>query len=416
MKKTFLKAILGLSLVASTTSVIVSCSNSKDEDETAVIDNSGIDANNFKGNITGNVTLDPSKVYTITGKVAVKAGGSLTIPEGTHFKVVEGSIKANGDYEATYLIVEQGAKIFINGTASKPVVFEGTEHKQGHWGGIVVLGNAPSNRSAGGTSTSELGDLVYGGTNKTDNSGVIKYLVIKDSGYKYSPEKEFNGLSLFGVGSGTTVSYVYVTNGGDDGVEMFGGNVNLDHIIVTGVGDDSFDWTESWSGTVDYLYAARMKEFINAVEPGNRGIEADSQDTDPNTTNGANGGISNPTVRNATFIGNSKGAESQGMKIRAGSHGNFDNVVIANFQTGLDFETDRTYTWFNSGTKINNVRFVNVGTEWKAKATTANPNPDLSKAFTKNANATGAGNSTALPDWAKGWTGLTSFDVADAGN
>lgn len=406
MKKTFLKAILGLSLVASTTAVVVSC-NDKNNDDPVVIDNSGIDANNFKGDITKNVTLDPAKVYTITGKVAVKAGASLTIPEGTQIKVAEG---------ANYLVVERGAKIFINGSAAKPVVFEGTAHKQGHWGGIVVLGNAPSNRSAAGTSTSELGDLTYGGTDKADNSGVIKYVVIKDSGYKYNPEKEFNGLSLFGVGSGTTVSYVYVTNGADDGVEMFGGNVNVDHIVVTGVGDDSFDWTESWSGTVDYLYAARMKAFMGAVEPGNRGIEADSQDTDPNTTNGANGGVSNPTVKNATFIGNTAGAESQGMKIRAGSQGSFDNIVIANFQTGLDFETDRTYTWFNSGTKINNVRFVNVGTEWKAKATTANPNPDLSKAFTKSADARGAGNGTALPEWAKGWTGLTSFDVADAGN
>lgn len=415
MKKTLLKAILGLSLIASTSAVVISC-NSK-EDEEIIIDGSNIDPNNFKGDITKNVTLDPSKVYTITGVVAVKAGASLTIPEGTQIKVTPGSLKADGTVDkVSYLIVERGAKIYINGTASKPVVFEGTAHKQGHWGGIVVLGNAPSNRSSAGTSTSELGDLVYGGTDKTDNSGVIKYVVIKDSGYKYSPEKEFNGLSLFGVGSGTTVSYVYVTNGADDGVEMFGGNVNLDHIIVTGVGDDSFDWTESWSGTVDYLYAARMKAFIGAVEPGNRGIEADTQDTDANTTNGANGGVSNPTVKNVTLIGNTAGAESQGMKIRAGSQGKFDNVVIANFQTGLDFETDRTFNWFKGAANINNIRFVNVGTEWKAKATTNNPTPDLSKVYVKNDKATGAGNGTALPDWAKGWTGLTSFDVADAGN
>lgn len=406
MKRTFLKAILGLSLVASATAFTVSCSDNN-SDDTVIIDNSGIDAANFNGDITKNVTLDPSKVYTITGKVAVKAGASLTIPEGTQIKVAGG---------ANYLIVERGAKIYMNGTAAKPIVFEGTSHTQGHWGGIVILGNAPSNRSAAGTSTSELGDLTYGGTDKADNSGVIKYVVIKDSGYKYNPEKEFNGLSLFGVGSGTTVSYVYVTNGADDGVEMFGGNVNLDHIIVTGVGDDSFDWTESWSGTVDYLYAARMKAFMGAVEPGNRGIEADTQDTDPNTTNGANGGISNPTVKNATLIGNTAGAESQGMKVRAGSQGKFDNIVIANFQTGLDFETDRTFSWFKGASNINNIKFVNVGTKWKAKATAANPSPDMSTVFVENTNAKGAGNGTALPEWAKGWTGLTSFDVADAGN
>ncbi len=411
MKKTFLKAVLVLSLVASTTAVVVSCSNN-DDNGTETIDNSGIDPNNFRGDITGNVTLDPSKVYTINGKVAVKAGGSLTIPEGTQIKVTSGYTRPDGTFEVSYLIVESGAKIYINGTASKPVVFEGTTHKPGHWGGLVVLGNAPSNRSAGGTSKSELGDLPYGGTNKTDNSGVINYVVIKDSGYKYNPEKEFNGLSLFGVGSGTKVSYVYVVDGADDGVEFFGGNVNADHLVLLGVGDDSFDWTEGWQGTAEYVYAARKKQYINDIEPGNRGIEADTQDTDANTTNGANGGISNPTIKNFTLIGNTKGAESQGLKIRAGSNGVFENIIVSNFSTGLDFETDRTYNWFTNSNKITNIQFINVPTKAKAKA----PFPDaILTAFVEKDNV-GAGAGVNLPDWAKGWTGLTSFTPADAGN
>lgn len=398
MKKTFLRAALFFSLAATFSSTAISCSDSDDD----AVDNS-LDPNNFQGRIASGttVTLDPAKVYNLTGRLLVENGATLIIPAGTRVTASEGS---------TYLIVDRGGKIFINGTATSPVVFEGTQHKQGHWGGIVVLGNAPSNRSASGTSTSELGDLVYGGTNKTDNSGSIKYLVIKDSGFKYNPEKEFNGLSLFGVGSGTTVSYVYVTDGADDGVECFGGDVNLDHIIVTGVGDDYLDWTEGYSGTVNYLYAARKKQYQNAAEPGNRGIEADTQDTDPNTTNG--NGASNPTVNHATFLGNTAGSETQGLKIRAGSQGKFDNIVIANYTTGLDFETDRTYNWFTSGSYIKNVNFINVPTPWKAKA----PNPDMSGVFTINTNATGAGSGTALPDWAKGWTGLTSFDVADSMN
>ncbi len=208
MKKTILKAALFFSLTAAFSSVAVSCSNS-DDDTTDTI--STIDPSNFKGNIAAGttITLDPSKVYTITGKVMVESGASLIIPAGTRITVAEG---------ANYLIVDRGGKIFVNGTSSNPVIFEGTTHKQGHWGGIVILGNAPTNRTSSGTSTSELGDLTYGGTNTADNSGIIKYLVIKDSGFKYNPEKEFNGLSLFGVGSGTTISYVYVTTGADDGV------------------------------------------------------------------------------------------------------------------------------------------------------------------------------------------------------
>jgi len=130
------------------------------------------------------------------------------------------------------------------------------------------------------------------------------------------------------------VSYVSITDGADDGIEFFGGNVNADHLVILGNGDDTFDWTEGWQGTAEYIYAARKKEYVNAAEPGNRGIEADTQDTDPNTNNG--NGASNPTIRNATFIGNVKGSESQGMKIRAGSNGKFDNIVLANYTTGLD--------------------------------------------------------------------------------
>lgn len=403
MKKTILKAALFFSLAAAFSSTVISCSNSDDESSESI---STIDPSNFKGNIAAGttVTLDPSKVYTITGKVLVENGASLIIPAGTRITVAEG---------ANYLIVDRGGKIFVNGTATSPVVFEGTVHKQGHWGGIVILGNAPSNRSALGTSTSELGDLTYGGTNTADNSGLIKYLVIKDSGFKYNPEKEFNGLSLFGVGSGTTISYVYVTVGADDGVECFGGNVNLDHIVVTGVGDDSFDWTEGYRGTVNYLYAGRMKAYQTATEPGNRGIEADTQDTNPNTTFG--NGASNPTINNATFLGNAGGSESQGMKVRAGSNGQFDNIVLANYSTGLDFETDRTLTWFQGANYIKNLRFVNVATKSKAK-NTAGTTVDITSVYTENTAALGAGSGTALPEWAKGWTGLTSFDTTDAMN
>ncbi|MCE3076454.1 hypothetical protein [Chryseobacterium gwangjuense] len=403
MKKTILKAALFFSLAAAFSSTAISCSNSDDDSSESI---STIDPSNFKGSIAAGttVTLDPSKVYTITGKVLVESGANLVIPAGTRITVAEG---------ANYLIVDRGGKLYINGTATSPVVFEGTSHKQGHWGGIVVLGNAPSNRSALGTSTSELGDLTYGGTDNNDNSGVIKYVVIKDSGFKYNPEKEFNGLSLFGVGSGTTLSYIYVTDGADDGVECFGGSPNLDHIVVTGVGDDGFDWTEGYKGTANFLYVARKKQYQTATEPGNRGIEADTQDTNPNTTFG--NGVSNPTITNATFLGNAGGSESQGMKVRAGSNGQFDNIVLANYTTGLDFETDRTLAWFQGGSYIKNLRFVNIATKSKAK-NTAGTAVDISTIYSENASAVGAGAGTALPDWAKGWTGLTSYDTTDAMN
>ncbi len=402
MKKNFLRAAFCLTLVASASTIAVSCSN---DDDTGIVDNGGIDPANFSGTIKSGttVTLDATKTYSLNGKLLVENGATLIIPAGTKIVATQGS---------NYLIVDRGAKIFANGTADQPVVFEGVQNTPGYWGGIVILGNAPTNRSASGTSTSELGDMVYGGTNKTDNSGVLNYVVIKGSGFKYNPEKEFNGLSLFGVGSGTTISNIFVVDGADDGIEFFGGNVNASNLVVIGVGDDHIDWTEGWQGTVTNIYAARKAEYANATEPGNRGVEADTQDTDPNTTNG--NGPSNPTIQNMTLVGNLKGSESQGMKVRAGSQGVFENVVIANYNVGMDFETTRTYDWFKTAPmKVNQVRFVNVGTNFKTKDvvtdfTIANIGIDNS--------ATGAGSGTALPSWAKGWTGLQNFDVADAGN
>lgn len=401
MKKTFLRAALCLSLATAFTSVAISCS---DDDTEEMV--STLTPDDFQGEIKSGqvVTLDPAKTYKLTGKVWVKEGGTLIIPAGTKIVANQGS---------TYLIVDRGAKIFINGTAAAPVVFEGAVNTPGSWGGIVVLGKAPSNRSAAGTSTSELGDLTYGGTTKDDNSGSIQYVKIKNSGFKYNPSKEFNGLSLFGVGSGTKVSYVYIYEGADDGVEFFGGNVNADHIVVLGVGDDSVDWTEGWQGTAEYIYAARKKEYMNDAEPGNRGVEADTQDTDPNTTFG--NGVSSPTIKNATFLGNTKGSESQAMKIRAGSQGKFDNIVLANFATGIDFETDRTVNWFQAGSYVTNVRFEAIGTNIKAK-NTAGTTLDLTSAVTVSATANGAGNGSSLPTWAQGWTGVTAFTAVDAGN
>lgn len=403
MKKTILNTFLALAVITSVSMFTTSCS---DDDDNSGSDSS-INPTSFEGHITTGktVTLDPSKTYHLTSSLIVDNGATLIIPAGTHIV---------GESGATYLLVDRGGKIYINGTKENPVLFDGASHSQGYWGGIVLLGYAPSNRSAAGTSTSELGDLTYGGTNTADSSGTITYCVIKDSGFKYNPEKEFNGLSLFGCGSGTKVSYVYVANGADDGVESFGGNPQYDHLIMIGNGDDSFDWTEGFSGTANYIYASRDKQYQSATEPGNRGFECDTQDTDPTTTNG--NGASNPTIKYVTLIGNPAGSESQALKLRAGTQGSIDNIVLSNFSVGLDIETDRSFDWFKN-TKVTNVRFDNVPTKQKFKPTTTNTDPaSLGTYYTENSTATGAGNGTALPDWAKTWTGLTSWDVANSIN
>ncbi len=390
MKKLIFRAIFCTTLFSST-AFITSCTND-DDSSTSTPSTQELTPDNFKGTIKSgqNLTLDATKTYYLTGIVTVEEGATLTIPAGTKFTATGGT--------AAYVIVYRGGKIFANGTASNPVVFQGINHTPGEWGGLVILGKATSNRSVSGESTSELGQKIYGGKENTDNSGSLTYVIIRDSGAKFDETKEFNGLSLFGVGNGTKIDNIYIENGGDDGIEFFGGSVNATNLVVNGVGDDSFDWTEGWSGTGTNWYAKRRPSAING-EAGNRGIEADNQDTNPDATP-----ISNPTLKNITVVGSKDGAESQGAKLRAGTNGNIDNLVIANFSTGLDIETDRSVNWFNAKGKLTNVRFINVDT--KSKGTnTKKEAVDVSGAYTENVNATGAGNGADIPTWAA-WTGL----------
>src|SRR5690606_2033854 len=155
--------------------------------------------------------------------------------------------------------------------AANPVVLTATDQRPGAWGGLVICGRAPINK--GVSAISEVGDLNYGGTDVNDNSGSIRYVRIEYSGFSYTSEKEFNALSLFGVGSGTTIEYVQAFEGSDDGFEWFGGTVVANHLVVTNtladVGDDLFDWTEGGVGGGENWYGIR-------TNAGNRGIEADN--------------------------------------------------------------------------------------------------------------------------------------------
>ncbi len=386
MKKNHLN-LFALAILVSATFAVQSCKD--DEDPIAVDIVTGIAANpsDFKGDVKSGekVTLDASKVYKLTGGVHVKDGGQLIIPAGTRIESTGGT--------AAYVTVEQGGKIFANGTASAPVIFTSPAATPGSWGGIVIAGKAPINK--GTSASAEVGNTTYGGTVPNDNSGSLNYVRIEYSGALFSGEKEFNGLSLFAVGNGTTISNISILNGADDGIEFFGGTVNVSNIISVGNEDDAFDWTEGYKGTATNIYAKRRANGI-----GNRGIEADNSsnnhDADPR---------SNPTIKNATFIG-AAGGESDGIKLRVGTYATIDNVVLSNWATGLNFEHDATVSYFNGTGKITNVKFDNITKESSAKSSAGASVPVLPNTYTVSATANGAGNGTAAPAWAATWGGL----------
>ncbi len=246
---------------------ITSCN--RDDDETEVI----VPSENLtiKGSITTNTTWAAKNKYLLQGFVYVEAGATLTIEPGT-------VIRGDKSTKAT-LIIKPGAKIIAEGTKLKPIVFTSNQAKgsrnYGDWGGIIVLGKAPVNKSPATIEGENIS--TFGGTDENDNSGIIKYVRIEFGGIAFETDKEVNGLTLGGVGKGTTIEYVQVTQNGDDAFEWFGGSVNAKYLISYKNLDDDFDTDWGYSGNVQYGLAYRDPKVADQCScSDSNGFESDN--------------------------------------------------------------------------------------------------------------------------------------------
>ncbi len=241
-------------------------------------------------NITANETWYADTVYQLGGRITVTAGATLTIEPGT---VIKG--EAGTGANATALLIARGGKLMAEGTASLPIIFttvaDEITHEQlltgdfkspnldatisGLWGGVIVLGNAKISASNASGDVSEVqiegiptsdANGLYGGSDDADNSGVITYVSIRHGGANIGSGNEINGLTLGGVGSGTTIENVEVVSNQDDGIEWFGGTVNVTNVVVWNAGDDGIDTDQSWGGTLD--------NFV-VITPSDRPFELD---------------------------------------------------------------------------------------------------------------------------------------------
>ena len=342
------------------------------------LSNSGTTSENLAGEISSAVSLSASIEYKLTSAFVVKDGGSLTIPAGTVIKATGGT--------AAYIAVAQGGKIFVNGTATNPVVMTSgaATPAPANWGGLVVCGKAPTN--VGSVATSEVADLTYGGTVTNDNSGVIKYLRLEYTGANFTPSKEFNGLSLFGVGSGTVVEYVQSYEGSDDGIEFFGGTVNGKYLVSTNSQDDGIDFADGWAGTGEYWYVSGAAKA---------GIEGSN-----NGDNGNAAPVTNATLKNITVVG--PVTEGALYYKEGGGKFNIDNFYTTGINLGVKVKsTDaEAATRIEAGDLvITNIEFANQVTGFNATDYIG-----LNQTFYTAGTATGAGNGAAAPAWTTGWT------------
>lgn len=271
----------------------------------------------LEGEIEGEITLSADEEWVLTGALVVKEGYSLTIEAGT-------TIKAEAGGTDVYIAVERGAQIFVNGTSTDPVTLTSAaaDPEPGDWGGLMVMGYAPI--TGGQTAVTEVVDFFYGGNVPADDSGDITYLIIEYSGARINGEKEFNGLTLYAVGSGTTVSNVFISYGDDDAIEFFGGTVNASNILVVNPRDDMFDWTQGYVGTLTNVYGIREEGFIE-VSADTRGIEADGNfdGLTPNATP-----QSNATVTGITLVNNSAAVIADFIKVRRNSSATITNALV----------------------------------------------------------------------------------------
>lgn len=248
--------------------------------------------NELAGSITGTRTLDATVEYLLTGALLVEEGAILTIPAGTVIKAQKGF--------GSYILVLQGGTIYVNGTADQPVIMTSSASAPaaGDWGGLIINGNAPLAGNATG-STEIHSAYTYGGSNSADNSGSITYLKLEYTGARSSGDVEHNGLTLNGVGNGTKIENIYVPNGSDDGIEFFGGTVNVKNLLVINTDDDMFDMTQGWSGTLENCYGVWKSGFVS-TESDPSGVEADGNfdGNFPDHIGKSNFAITNMTIEN----------------------------------------------------------------------------------------------------------------------
>jgi len=259
--------------------------------------------------ITGTTELNPTLVYLLQGTTLVKSGGKLIIPAGTIIISETGTDK--------YIAVEQGGKIEVNGTNENPVVMKSAGSNPGDWGGLLLCGEAVT--TEGVDAIAEVGGLIYGGTNNSDNSGNIDYLVIRGAGAQINSDSQYNGLTLYAVGSGTSISNVAVINGADDGIEFFGGSVSATNLYLENNEDDSVDWTEGWNGTITNTY------ILNNGSSFSTAFEGD-------------GDNNSPSFINVTAINTSSPGNGIALQFKKESGGTFTNIVLTDYGTNVDMK------------------------------------------------------------------------------
>ena len=301
----------------------------------------------FSGAITEDTTWTCDK--QLEGLVTVENDAVLTVNAGVTIQGRSGRA----------LIVKQGSRLEAIGTPDMPIVFTSSQpegsRKPADWGGIVLLGSATVNLTAGsGLAEGLEGDFTYGGDDDSYNCGTLQYVRVEFAGFELTVDNELNGITFYACGTGTTVDHVQSHMGKDDGIEMFGGTFDASELIVTGAQDDSLDMDLGFRGTISRVFIHQNPADGNyAFEISN----GENVTAEPRTE---------PIVMNATTVGTGDpgaATKSAGVRWKEGTKGAINNSIITNFYGAqVELTDDETENQANSGglTMTNNILFGNA--------------------------------------------------------
>jgi hypothetical protein len=299
----------------------------------------------LSGVITVNYTLSADTLYELNGKVYVSSGATLTIPPGTR---IEGLYNAD-PLQASALVITKTGKISCKGQQSNPVIFTSslknlpggrTTRAVGDWGGVVLLGDAPTNKPTtqviegiNGAAVPAGVDVTYGGTNTNHSAGTVIFTRIEWAGAAIAPTNELNSLTLGGCGIKTGIQYVMLSNGQDDALEVFGGTVNFKYIIANSQNDDAFDFDFGYRGNFQFGVSVRSSSFVYADA---NGIECDNDATGTTATP-----ITRPELSNLTIVGRPGLAGIfRGARFRRNTDLRMRNSIVMGYPTaGATFES-----------------------------------------------------------------------------
>jgi hypothetical protein len=395
--------------------------------------------------VTASRTLYADTAYTISGFVHVLNGATLTIQPGTIIK---------GDYGVlgSSLMIMRGAKINAVGTAAAPIVFTSSrpvgQRQPGDWGGLILVGNAPNNRSgvvtiegSGTDGTTVVSGKNYpvqynGGNAATDNSGTLAYVRVEFSGFAPLQDQEFNSFTFAAIGSGTRASYLESLAGLDDSFEFFGGGFDLDHLVAFETADDVLDMSEGFSGRIQFVVAQSTTQLTPRTGAGFYSVDLEGIENDGCNGTGCDLGHNStpftiPLVANFTIIGCGQAScvgagGGHGMMLRRGTGGYYVNGVIARWPTdGISLRDTASYVRAGSSQtpsatadlQVRNIVFAETNGKI-FQANTATPATQFALDATANnltlSAATAASLFTAIPAVGATPTSINDFDFTPA--